>query len=155
MVEEKLQEMVIAKEDAVFWMDRFGRWHNAGGPFKHKKIIDHFNSSIRYDKHGYFVEQMRDNVHEKVYFRYEETPIFVVDVDINEEVNLLLNTGEGLILKPEQLFVSKDNLYLQRGEQRIKFTERVLLKLAAYIEYDEGGYYFISGPKRHHLVEHR
>ena len=38
-----LKEVVIFKEEAVFWMDNQGRWHNQYGPFQHKRVIDYFN----------------------------------------------------------------------------------------------------------------
>lgn len=146
MDKSDLTQVVIPKEDAVFWMDRFGRWHNEGGIFAHKKIIDYFNASIRFDENGYFVEQVRENVCEKVYFRYEETPLFVVDVVMAEPLELMLNTGEAEVLRPDDLFVFQDRLYQKRGDEIIKFNERVLLRLADYIDYDESHYYFkISG----------
>lgn len=153
MDESELTLVVIPKEDAVFWMDRFGKWHNEGGPFKHKRIIDYFNTSIRRDGDGYFVEQIRDDVREKVYFRYEDTPLFVLDAIIGDPLKLILNTGEKIALSPEFLFVSKDHLYLQRGDEKIKFSDRVLLKLAAYLDYDEVHYYFIIGDGRYLLRE--
>lgn len=154
MDESDLKLVVIPKEDAVFWMDRFGKWHNDGGPFRHKRIIDYFNASIRLDDNGYYVEQIRETVREKVYFRYEDTPLFVTDVINGDPLELVINTGERITLAPESLFVSKDNLYLQRDGERIKFNDRVLLKLAIFIEYDEDQYYFSTGGKRYRLPEH-
>lgn len=149
-----LQEIVISKEEAVFWMDRFGRWHNDGGRFEHKKIIDYFNTSIRKDKDGYFVEQIRDNIREKVYFRYEDTPLFAVDVLISDPFELILNTGEKLLLRPDSLFVHKDNLYVRRDGEKIKFTDRVLLKLSEHLVYDKKKYYFLAGGTRIVLPGH-
>jgi hypothetical protein len=151
--EGKLTQVVIAKEDAVFWMDRFGQWYNSGGRFRHKKIIDHFNASIRKDENGYFVEQIRDTVHEKVYFRHEDTPLFVVEVSESDPMQLVLNTGEMIILKPDRLFVHADNLYLQRDEERIKFSERVLMRLSSRLDYDGECYYFRSGDGRHRILQ--
>ena len=144
MSEEILPEVTIPKEQAVFWMDRFGQWHNESGRFQHKKIIDYFNRSIRKDQSGYYVEQIREQVREKVYFRYEDTPLFVVDAQIAHPVELLLNTKESLFLTPSHLFIEQDNLYIVRDGERIKFTDRVLLKLSSLIEYEDRKYFFKS-----------
>lgn len=152
-VSGQLTQVVIAKEDAVFWMDRFGQWYNASGRFRHKKIIDHFNASIRKDEHGYFLEQIRDSVHEKVYFRYEDTPLFVVEATETDPVQLQLNTGEQLFLDPAQLFVHADSLYLKRADERIKFSDRVLMRLSARLDFDCGSYYFRSGTERQRIPQ--
>ena len=138
--ESEFEEVVIPPERAVFWMDRFGRWCNEGGRFRHKKIIDYFNASIKRDEHGYFVEQVREQVREKVYFRYEDTPLFVIDISLKAPMELLLNTRERIPLVPQALFVRKDDLYMQRGADRIKFSDRALLKLAGSIEYEDERY---------------
>jgi len=148
MTEEKLAEVVVSKEDAVFWMDRFGRWHNEHGPFEHKKIIDYFNASIRRDESGYFVGQVRENVHEKVYFKYEETPLFVVDVITGDTIVLALNTGATIDLLPDRLFVRNDNLYMSVENDIIKFTDRVLLKLSAHLDIVDDIYYFVVDGQR-------
>lgn len=144
----QLQQVVIAKEDAVFWMDRFGQWNNADGRFRHKKIIDHFNASIRRDENGYFVEQIRDAVHEKVYFHYEDTPLFVVETSEADPVQLFLNTGEKIPLKPGSLFIHADSLYMKRGDERIKFSERILMRFSARLDCDGDAYYFKLGDER-------
>ncbi len=129
-----LPEVVIPKEKAVFWMDGRGRWQNRHGRFEHKRIIDHFNRSIRRDKHGYYVTQTRGAVREKVYFSYEDTPLFVFQVIDRNPVDLVLNTGETIPLDPARLFVQSDQLYQQRGDERIKFTERALLAISPFLE---------------------
>lgn len=153
MEKNNLPEVVVLKEDAVFWMDRFGRWHNEHGPFQHKKIIDYFNSCIRKDDGGYFVGQIRDDVFEKVYFRYEDTPIIVVDIIFDGPVELILNTMQKLPLNLEDLYVQDDNLYLQRQDEHIRFTDRVLLKLGGRLGYEEGKYYFEVDGRRQIIPE--
>ena len=153
-LEEQLKEIVVPKEEAVFWMDRFGHWHNEGGRFEHKKIIDYFNAAIRRDQDGYFVQQVRDDLLEKVYFKYEDTPLFVVDAVVGEGITLLINTGETLSLETDQLFIHKDHLYLQRGEDRIKFLDRVLLKLADCIDEDPtNGFFLLTADGRFPIPE--
>lgn len=148
-----LQEIVIPKEKAVFWMDRFGRWHNDSGPFEHKKIIDYFNTSIRRDQDGYFVEQIRDSVREKVYFHFEDTPLFVVDIHIGDPIELVLNTRQKLNLSPENLFVSRDNLYMRLEDGRVRFTDRALIKLSSHLDYEDGRYSFVDKQGRRRLPE--
>ena len=151
--EPEMEEVVIPAERAVFWMDRFGRWCNEGGRFRHKKLIDYFNASIRRDRNGYFVEQIRDRVREKVYFHYEDTPLFVVDLVLESPIELLLNTRERITLVPQDLFVRGDDLYLQRGEEQIKFTDRALLKLAGSIEYEDERYAMRIDDRLYPIVE--
>ena len=66
-----LTEVVIPRENAVFWMDAEGRWCNRHGRFAHKRIIDYFNRSIGRDAMGYFVTQVRGDIREKVYFPHD------------------------------------------------------------------------------------
>ncbi len=148
-MDKKLKEVVIPKEEAVFWMDKNGFWNNKHGKFQHKKIIDYFNSCIKKDKDGYYLGQVRDDIYEKVYFNYEDTPLFVVDVkDKDENIILILNTKEEMALNPANLAVKDDSLYILREDERIKFTERALLKISGMVDYDKGEYYFISNGKK-------
>ncbi len=152
--ENKRTEVIVPKERAVFWMDRFGHWYNEGGRFEHKKIIAYFNASIRKDAQGYFVEQIRGDLCEKVYFNYEDTPLFVVDARIvDEQIQLILNTRETLMLAADSLFIRQDNLYMQRDDERIKFSDRVLLKLADRVEYDGNQYYIATRTGRSPIPE--
>lgn len=123
-------EIVISKEDAVFWMDGNGRWHNQHGEFEHKKVVAYFNRSIGYDADGYFVSQVRGDIQEKVYFPYQETALFVVDIVQNGDLELLLNTQKQVPLNPEKLFIRNDNLFMHFENQLIKFTDRSMIKLS-------------------------
>lgn len=127
-------EVVIPKEKAVFWMDGRGRWQNRHGRFEHKRIIDHFNRSIRRDKDGYYVTQTRGDVREKVYFAYEDTPLFVFQLITGDPMHLVLNTGETIPLDPARLFVQADQLYVRRGDECVKFSDRALLAMAPNLE---------------------
>jgi hypothetical protein len=127
----EMKEIVIPKEQAVFWLDKSGYWHNDGGKFRKKKIIDLFHQSIGKDDNGYFVSQTRDGVLEKVYFPYEDTALFVFSVQFRDPVMLELNTGTHLPLRPENLFINNDNLYLTHDNDRIKFSERALMQISS------------------------
>jgi hypothetical protein len=133
-MDSRLPEVVIPKENAVFWMDGRGRWQNRHGRFEHKRIIDHFNRSIRRDKDGYYVTQTRGDVREKVYFRYDGTPLFVSQLITGDPLHLVLNTGATIPLDPSRLFVQDDQLYLRRGDECIKFSDRALLAMAPYLD---------------------
>lgn len=132
--EPSLTEIVIPKENAVFWMDDQGRWHNRHGRFEHKRIIDHFNQAIRRDRDGYYVTQIRGDIREKVYFAFGDTPIFVNRVITGEPIQLTLNIGVTIELDPSRLFVHRDQLYQRRNDERIKFADRALLAMAPYLE---------------------
>jgi hypothetical protein len=133
----ELKKIVIKKEDAVFWLDKSGCWCNDGGKFRKKKIIDLFHQSIAKDDAGYFVSQIRDAILEKVYFRHEDTALFVFAVIFNDDIILKLNTGKRLALNPEDLYVKDDNLYISDKDGRIKFSERALMQISSIIEEDE------------------
>lgn len=133
-------------------MDEHGRWCNAHGVFQHKKIIDYFNACIRKDDKGYFVEQIRDDIHEKVYFRYVDTPLFIVDLSL-DSMTLELNTGKSIQLDPGLLYVHKDSLYIWMKEESVKFSERVLLKLGQLIELQEGHFYFQLEGRKYMIPE--
>ena len=133
----EMKEIIIKKEDAVFRLDKSGCWCNDGGKFRKKKIIDFFHQSIAKDDDGYFVSQIRDGILEKVYFRYEDTALFVFAVIFNDDIILKLNTGSQLPLIPSDLYIMNDNLYMTRGDETIKFSERALMQIFSIIEEDK------------------
>ncbi|MCU0560143.1 MAG: MFS transporter permease [Desulfobacterales bacterium] len=146
-------EIVIPREKAVFWLDCNGRWRNASGLFRNPRIIEHFHSAIRRDAAGYYLCQEREGVREKVYFPYEDTALFVVEVVINEPAALILNTRRRLPLDPAGLLVANDALYAVAEEERARFADRALLKLAELLEFEEGGYFIRWGGRRHRIRE--
>ena len=141
IMKNKRTEIIIPKDRAIFWLDKNGRWHNAHGEFEHKKIIAYFHSSIKRDENGYYLSQRRQNVHEKVYFHYEDTALFAVDLIKDDVVTLILNTGKQIRLMPRNLFLRGDDLYMRMGKETIKFTERGLMKISDLLEYDNTLYF--------------
>jgi len=147
---KEIKEFVVPKEKAVFWIDAYGRWHNEHGVFEHKKIISYFHSSIRKDAEGYYLFQKHnDHTIEKVYFKYEDTALFVFDVktqDDPDKIRLILNTKDEITLNPKNLFVQNDNLYTEHAGDRIKFIDRAMLKLAPRLKFDQHRYHLeLSG----------
>lgn len=130
----KPKEIVVPRDKAVFWLDKNGFWHNRHGRFEHPKISAYFHSCIRRDADGYFLYQVRDDCVEKVYFPYEDTALFVFDIQGKDPLMLVLNTGRQIPLNPEHLYVRSDNLYLQAGRERIKFSERALMKISDLLD---------------------
>lgn len=149
----KPAEIVIRREDAVFRLDRRGRWCNEFGVFRNRRISEYFHSAIRRDEGGYFVCQERGNLIEKVYFPYEDTALFVTDLTLGPTITLRLNNRHRTDLKPEQLFVADDSLYLTSGDERIKFTERALLQLADVMDFTDEGYFIRIDGRRHRIRE--
>jgi len=145
-VAEPSKMIVIPREEAVFRLDRQGYWRNAGGRFKKKKIIDHFHRAIDRDENGYFLLQDKGGVWEKVYFPYEDTALFVFDVqahnagDQTETIRLTLNTGRQMDLAPDQLYIHRDNLYMMLGDERVKLAERAMIKIAKRLKEDDQGW---------------
>ncbi len=138
MTDFNLKKITISQEDAVFWLDKDGVWQNEHGKFEHPKIIRFFHSSIQKDAGGYFVCQKTDEFEEKVYFRYEDTAIFVFDFAVDDQIRLVLNTGQKIVLDPKQLIQQDDSLYVLTRDQRIKFTQRALIKLSKYLSEKDG-----------------
>lgn len=143
MTAEFLKEWVVPADDAGFWLDRWGHWCNRHGRFQHKKIIAHFHASIGRDENGYFVSQINGAVREKVYFRYEDTALFVFAIAENGEIQLVLNTGRRIPLDPTALFIRRDALYLRQQGDVIKFTESTMRKMAVHFAY-EGSRCFLN-----------
>lgn len=138
-MEPSKKQVIVPKEKAVFWMDGNGIWHNEHGKFEHPKIISFFNASIRKDDLGYHVFQETDELVEKVYFPYEDTALFVVDLILAPTVDLILNTRARIPLIPEELYIRNDAAYLDTGEHCIKFTDRALIKLSRILEDRDNG----------------
>jgi hypothetical protein len=152
-MKKKYTEIVIPKEKAVFWLDENGRWQNVHGEFQHKKIIDYFHSSIQKDEKGYYLFQERGNLREKVYFHYEDTALFVVDLIKENDITLILNTKKRVKLKPENLFTRNDNLYMRMGKETIKFTERGLMKISDLLEFSDEQYFIKVKNRRYRIIE--
>ncbi|CAG0956781.1 hypothetical protein ANRL2_00536 [Anaerolineae bacterium] len=149
----KPAEIVIRREDAVFRLDRRGRWCNEFGVFRNHRISEYFHSAIRRDAGGYFVCQERESLTEKVYFPYEDTALFVMDLTLGPAITLRLNTRRQTELDPAQLFVAGDSLYLMAGDERIKFTERALMKLAEVMDFTSEGYFIRMGGRLYRIRE--
>lgn len=152
---EAFTEIVIPKEKAVFWLDKNGCWHNDNGKFRHKRIIDFFHASIRKEKDGYYLYQEKDKWREKVYFHFEDTALFVFDVLKENNIILVLNTGKRVTLTPERLFVQDDILYVDLEEERVKFSERSLMKISDLLEFEDNRYFMKLKDKRYRLQEVR
>ena len=148
---EKIKEIVIDKDQAVFWLDANGCWQNENGKFRHKKIIDHFHSCIKRDRRGYHLYQQNGNQAEKVYFHYEDQALFVMNVSRQEEINLVLNTKQQIKLKPHKLFTKNDCLYMHMGEEIVKFAEQGLMQIAPFLE-EEDGQLFIRIKNRRYAI---
>jgi hypothetical protein len=145
-------EIVIPKENAVFRLDANGRWHNENGRFRNKRIIDFFHASIRRDAGGYYLYQTRGDRAEKVYFPYEDTPLFVFQVVINDAIELVLNTGQNLTLEPENLFVQNDILYVTVDGHRARFTDRSLMAISVRMTFEEDIYFIEHNGRRHRIA---
>ncbi len=138
MKTEEKNEVIIPRDLALFRLDAQGYWRNDEGRFRNKKIIDYFHHAISKDDDGYFVSQDKGGVIEKVYFPYDDTALFVFDIIFDPEIVLTLNTGQTIPLDPDQLFIQNDNLYVQtQGDERIKFSERILVKISDKLEESE------------------
>jgi nuclear transport factor 2 (NTF2) superfamily protein len=150
---KKRTKIVIPKDQAVFWLDKNGRWHNEHGEFQHKKIINYFNTSIHKDENGYFLFQQDENISEKVYFHYEDTALFAVDLIKEKDITLVLNTRKRLKLKPKNLWIRDDSLYMRSGEENIKFIERGLMKISDLLEMTNNQYAIKVSGRRYRIPQ--
>jgi hypothetical protein len=129
------KQNIIPKEQAVFWMDKDGTWHNEHGKLEHPRIIKYFNQSIGKDDQGYFLSQTINDVEEKVYFPYEETAVFVVDfVRKDAGIALTLNTLETVALDPEALYTKADALFMETEAHLIKFNQNTLARMSSFLK---------------------
>ena len=128
------KQHIIPKEQAVFRMDKDGVWHNEHGKLEHPKIIKYFNRSIQKDGQGYFLCQILGDVEEKVYFPYEDTAVFVVNLTRKDRaIQLTLNTFDTIDLDPEALFIKDDALFIQTDDHLVKFTPKALAQMAPFL----------------------
>ncbi|MDX9786593.1 MAG: MFS transporter permease [Desulfobacterales bacterium] len=138
-----MKKITVPREKAVFWLDKNGCWHNEHGPFEHKKVIRYFHAAIRKDAGGYHVYQQSDEFEEKVYFNFEDTALFVFDLILDGDITAVLNTQKKILLNPKELFIRKDNLYVQLGDEIAKFTSQSLVTLSKRL-FHEGEGVFIE-----------
>lgn len=148
MNDKRLKEIVVPPEAATFWLDRRGNWCNRHGRFQHRKIVAYFHASIGRDEKGYFVSQINGDIREKVYFHYEDTALFVFDVQVEDGVILVLNTGRRIRLDPASLFIRHDCLYVRQDGELIKFTEKSMLQIAPWVAQDGEQCYLMFKGKR-------
>lgn len=148
---KKIREIVIQKDDAVFWLDKNGCWRNENGRFRHKKIIHYFHSCIKRDRQDYYLYQVNENHAEKVYFPYEDQALFVFDVIRQNDVALVLNTKQQIKLRPRKLFIKNDCLYMHMGEEIIKFAEQGLMKIAQLLEEENDQLYIRVKDRRYKI----
>ena len=146
---ERPPEIVIDRDKAMFWLDSNGCWQNRHGKFRHPKIIRHFHASIRRDRHGYHLYQENGCHVEKVYFRYEDQALFVFDVLQNDDIILVLNTRQHVKLNPRKLFIKNDNLYMQTGEEVLKFVELGLMKISLLLQEENSQIYIQISSQRY------
>jgi hypothetical protein len=151
---KKQKEVVIPMHKAVFRLDGKGRWHSEGGEFLHRRIIDHFHASIRKDSDGFHLMQRHRDFTEKVYFAYEDTPLFVFDILKGEKIRLVLNTKKKVKLLVTKLFLQGNHLYMRTGEDRVKFTERALLQISPFLEFEQDRAYIKIKGRRYRIPEH-
>ncbi|MDP2908678.1 MAG: MFS transporter permease, partial [Nanoarchaeota archaeon] len=142
--------IIIPKEEATFWLDNQRKLHNERGEFQHKEIIDFFHSNIKKDKTGYYISQTYKGVREKVYFRYEDTALFVFDVVKEEGITLELNTKKTLKLNPKRFFLQNEDIYIKVGKEKAKFVGRGMERLADLLEYD--GCFWITLDEREYRI---
>jgi hypothetical protein len=121
--------------------------------FRNRRICDHFHAAIRRDAAGYHLRQELPDRVEKVYFPYEDTALFVVQVALGDPVELTLNTRRRVALDPALLFVRGESLYLTLEGERVKFTERAMLSLAEAMEFTPEGYAIRTGERVHPIPE--
>ena len=57
-----------------------------------------------------------------------------------DPVQMLLNTGQRLDLSPERLFIRNDQLFHQKGDEIIKFSERALTRISERMDFSEDRY---------------
>ena len=148
-------EIVIPKDKAIFWLDKNGHWHNAHGKFQHRKVIDYFHASIKRDANGYYLFQEREDIREKVYFHFEDTALFVVDLMERKEndIRLILNTKKQVKLKPRSLFIRGNSLYMRMGEETVKFAERGLMKISDRLEFKKDQYFIKSKNRKYKIPQ--
>ena len=147
-----IKTIEISADEAVFWLDANGNWHNADGKFRHKKIIDYFHASIRRDDKGYHLYQAHEHYQEKVYFHYEDKALFVFDVLPQADIILVLNTKRKVKLRPRKLFISNDSLYMHLDDEIVKFAEQGLMKIAPSLEEDGEGLLIRSKNRRYRIA---
>ena len=151
---EILETITIPREDAVFWLDAEGRWHNEHGPFEHPKVSAYFHTCIRRDEDGYYVGQQRDAVYEKVYFRFEDTALLVFRVDLQPDaIALKLNTGREMPLVPGDLYIREDHLYVRTPEGPARFNQASLLEISRRMDDEDGELFIAIGNDRFKVAE--
>lgn len=149
MSDKQKPVIIIPKEQAVFRLDGNGVWwHIDGEKFSNPKIIDYFHSMIQKDEGGFFLEQEHEHYIDKVYFSCEDTALFVFGIIKGDRPTLCLNTGKKFPLDPEKLMLKNDSLYIEDGNDLIKFNERAMFALADYMEDTDGQYVMVIDGER-------
>jgi hypothetical protein len=65
----------------------------------------------------------------------------------------MLNTKKQVKLKPKNLWVRDDSLYMQTGEENIKFIERGLMKISDLLEFTNEQYFIKVKDRRYRIPQ--
>jgi len=149
MPKEQKPIRIIPKEKAVFRLDKNGNWRSDDDKFTNPRIINYFHSLIKKDQDGFFLEQEHEHFIEKVYFSYEDTALFVNRIIDKDGLILCTNTGRQIALDLEKLLIRNDDLFLQNGEDLIKFNQNALMSLAGYMDAEDDQFIIHIAGKRH------
>ena len=149
MANEPKPVRIIPSEKAIFRLDKYGNWRADADKFRNQKIINYFQSLIKKDADGFYLEQEHADFIDKVYFPYEDTAFFVNRVIERDGLILCTNTGKQIELDPEKLLIRNDDLFLQNGEDLIKFNQNALMSLAAYMDAEDDQFVINIAGKRH------
>ena len=137
----------------MFWLDGQGYWCNRHGRFRKPKISNHFHASIQKDEQGFYLTQTHPDYLEKVYFPFEDTALFVFQVQAAKPLTLVLNTGKSITLDPGGLVQANDSLYLLHHQERIKFSERALIQISRHLEFRDTEVFFNLDDQRIRIPE--
>jgi hypothetical protein len=76
-----------------------------------------------------------------------------VDLIIDKDITLILNTKKQIKLKPRSLFIRDDNLYMRMGQETIKFAERGLMKISDLLEFRDEQYFIKVKNRSYRIVQ--
>ena len=118
-----LQKLESVRRSLDLRLDEQGRWWHDGVAFEHPRIIEAFNRGI--ERHPDTNEPIVRVGERWCYFHAELTPFFVRRMTIqNEELRVLLNTGEKVFVPENGLFSREERIYVRFIDGREAVLDR-------------------------------
>ena len=142
-------------DPCLIYIDKEGRWYHQGAEMIHRGFIQLFYQNMELDPHGHYIINWNGK---RCYVDVEDTAFVVRRAELvtgdhkNEKIILYLSDDTTEALKPETLYIGKDDvLYckVKKGKFPARFLRPAYYQLAERIIEQNGNFYLPLNNKKY------